>query len=37
MLKRAGWLRRAVVVTMVSVVVGLGGVVSESAAQSDVK
>ena len=35
MLKRAGWLVRAVVV--VAVVVGLGGVVRESVAQSNMK
>jgi hypothetical protein len=35
MLKRAGWLARAVVVA--AVVVGLGGVVRESIAQSDMK
>jgi hypothetical protein len=37
MLKRAGWLGRAVVVAVVGVAVGLAGVVGQSVAQSDVK
>jgi hypothetical protein len=37
MLKRAGWLGRAVVVAVVDVAVGLAGVVGQSVAQSDVK
>ncbi len=37
MLKRAGGLGRAVVVAVVGIVFGLGGVVGESFAQSDMK
>jgi hypothetical protein len=37
MVKRAGWLGRAVMVAMVGVAFGLGGVVGESLAQSDMK
>jgi len=35
MLKRTGWLGRAVVIAVVGVVFGLAGVVGESAAQSE--
>lgn len=37
MVKRAGWLGRTVVVAMAGVAFGLGGVVGESAAQTDMK